>query len=146
MSKRELISGKISGLQVSASHEDFVFSKELKDVAGVASVGAAVVGQMFNSSALLPASGGVGISMQAFTCLVESTRVIGRFHKVGFEDGDDIEFAGDFEQGVFWALAARAPTRRLVWVLPHHERGEAAYRSHSCYWTWSLSLTAGLFF
>ncbi len=78
--------------------------------------------------------------------MVDGQRVAGRFHKVGFADGENVEFVGEMSGNTFAAMAARSLKQRLIWMLPYHERGELAHRSSNRKWSLLTSgIGAGLF-
>jgi hypothetical protein len=144
MSRLQHIKGTVNELQVAKGYEDFVFSSDGKAAVGVAAVGAAAMGQLFNSTVLLSASGGAEMSMEYFTCMLDGQRVAGRFHRIGFANGEEVEFVGSQSGDAFAAVAARSPQRRMIWALPHHERGEIAQKRQGRKWSWVLSVIASV--
>ncbi len=140
MEKLSLVKGVVQNLQISRSYEDFVFTQVDKNLAGVASIGAVSVGQLFNSTSLATASGGAEISVDCFTCTVNNLLLGGRFHEVQFKDGDEVEFV--IEQTPHGAVvyAARSPSKFLLWMLPHQMRGVAAQKRSDIKWTLIFSL------
>ena len=144
MDKCQIVRGVVERLQIAKGYEDFAFTQETKDAAGVLAVGAAAMGQAVNSTGLLVSSGGSAIDMQFYTCLVDGKRVVGRFHRVGFRDGDEVEFVC-VQSGDNYAVAARDPNSRVIWTLPYHERGEQAQRRNAMKWMWIIAIAMGIF-
>ncbi len=141
-----LIKGVVQNLQISKRYEDFVFTATDKNVAGVAAVGAAAMGQLFNSAALASASGGADISVDCFTCTVNNTLLAGRFHEVQFKEDDEVEFVIEKTGHGGVVHAARSPSKRLLWMLPHQMRGYVAQKRNDWKWTFILSFSLTFLF
>ena len=96
----EKISGIVENLRIEKGYEDLIFSKTDSQVAGVAAVGAAALGQAASATVLGNASAGAEVSMEFFACTVNGMSLRGAFHKVEFVNGDQIELViepeGDF--------------------------------------------------
>ncbi|MDW5416319.1 putative type VI secretion system effector [Iodobacter sp. CM08] len=146
MKKYQLIKGIVSDLQISHGYEDLVFTDSIKNTAGSAASAAALMGQVFNAGTLATASGGAEISMQFFTCKLDEKRVAGRFYKIGFKDGEEIEFVVEKEGDIYAVLAARSANQRLIWMLPQHLRGEKAHFKNDIKWTVICSIFGPIVF
>ena len=130
----EKISGVVENLRIEKGYQDLIFSKADSQVAGVAAIGAAAIGQAASATVLGNASGGAEVSMDFFACTVNGMSLRGAFHKVEFVNGDYIEFviepAGDF----FTVHAARSPTARMLWMSQHQIRGINAQKACDIRW------------
>jgi hypothetical protein len=144
MARLELLSGVVQNLKIANSYEDFVFTKTDKTVAGAAAIGAAAMGQLFSSANLASASGGAEISVQCFTCEVNGMLLAGRFFEVQFKDGDAIEFVVEKTEHGAVVSAARSPSKRMLWMLPHQMRGYLAQKKSDMKWSLILSILAVL--
>jgi hypothetical protein len=71
-------------------------------------------------------------SVEFFGCMVDGQRISGRFSKVTFKDGDEVEVViepqWDRTQS---ALAVRRLSDRTLWMLPHCSRGTSAHRRYA---------------
>jgi hypothetical protein len=56
--------------------------------------------------------------------------VVGKFHSVGFKDGDHMEFVVSEHDGIVVSHAARCSHQRILWMLPYHVRGHKAQNRH----------------
>ena len=128
------ISGVVENLRIEKGYEDLIFEKTDTQVAGVAAIGAAAMGQAASATALNNASAGAEVSMDFFACTVNGMSLRGAFHKVEFVNGDHIEFviepAGDF----FTVHAARSPTARMLWMSQHQIPGINAQKACDLRW------------
>lgn len=142
MNELNIVRGTVADLQITKAYEDFAFSEGSKSAIGAGAVTAAAMGDVFNSAVLAVGLGGAEIDVEYFTCVVEGNRLAGRFHRVGFKDGDDVEFVCDRMGDVQAVLAARDPNKRLLWTLPYHARGDAAQNKMAIKWIIGFSLVA----
>ncbi len=146
MKNFELINGIVESLKISQKYEDFVFTETDKNIAGATAIGAAAVGLLFNSAALASASGGAEIDVECFTCSVNNTLLVGRFHKVEFKEGEKIEFLTQSSSHGAVVYAARNPKERMLWMQPYQMRGHVAQKKNDWKWTAILSLLVSIFF
>ena len=136
MSRLKKISGVVEDLRIAKGYQDLIFSKTDGQLAGVAAVGAAAMGQVASATVLSTASGGAEIGMDFFACTVDGMALRGAFHKVEFANGDQIEFVVEPEADFYTVHAARSPTVRLLWMQSHQIRGISAQKA--CDIKWSL--------
>lgn len=120
----KVIQGKVENLSMHTGEEEFIRSRAQQAAGGAAAVGLALGGLAG------PAVGGAiaatgADSVEFFTCTVNGEPVGGRFSKVTFKDGDEVEV---LLEGANSALAVRRPADRMLWMLPHSSRGKAAHR------------------
>ena len=86
------------------------------------------------------ASCGDSVEMEWLVCKVSGYAVHGMFHKVGFADGDVIDFAVDEDdERRLTAFAARNQATRHIWVEPYKTRGNAAQLRHDLFWSAVIS-------
>ena len=134
LSPLEKISGVVENLRIEKGYQDLIFNKTDSQVAGVAAIGAAAMGQAASASVLGNASGGAEVSMQFFACTVNGMSLRGAFHKVEFVNGDHIEFVIEREADLFIVHAARSPAARMLWMSQHQIRGINAQKACDIRW------------
>jgi hypothetical protein len=134
MSNLELVRGRVTEMRISKGYEDPVFTLCDKDTAGVAAVAAAVSGEVFSSAFLANASQGASIDVEYFFCEVDGLSLSGHLYRVGFGDGDEMDFVVEKKAGRGIVHAARSPVHRLIWMLPYKTRGLAAQRKNNFKW------------
>lgn len=134
------ITGKIKNLSISTSGEDILLSKE-NDKLGVPAIGAAAIGEVFAATAINSGTAGADIPIDHFTCQVNELEVAGKFHKIGFCEGEIIEFVVEDSCSPLIAYAARSEARRILWMPPYECRGYVAQRHADIFW----SLITGIF-
>lgn len=138
------ISGRVSELHIRVGTYDLGFTSDDEKFAGGAAIFAAATGNPINATALSGASYGADVEMESFVCKVAGYTVHGMFHKVGFADGDVIDFAVDEDdERRLTALAARNQTTRHIWVEPYKTRGSAAQLRHDLFWSAVISFGCG---
>jgi hypothetical protein len=142
MTRLEIITGVVQNLKIAKGYEDLVFTQTDKSLAGAAAIGAAAIGQFFNSANLSSVSTGSEIDMEFFICVVNSTPLAGRFHKVEFKEGETVEFVVEHKAGGGIVHAARSPSQRMLWMLPYQTRGHIAQKISDIKWTLIISITA----
>lgn len=123
-----LISGLVCNLHIVKNNENFLFSRSERDFLEIGSVAAAAIGEGLSSTILAGANQGAEIPMEFFTCTVGDEAVSGRFYKVEFKNGEQIDFVINKEYGAMEVHAARDQRLRLVWTLPNRSKGHAAQR------------------
>ena len=130
----EKISGVVENLRIEKGYQDLIFNKTDSQVAGVAAVGAAALGQAASATVLGNASAGAEVSMDFFACTVNGMSLRGAFHKVEFVNGDQIEFVIEPEADFFIVHAARSPAARMIWMSQHQIRGINAQKACDIRW------------
>lgn len=141
------VTGKVTGLQTSASSEDFVVGQGDRATGNLAAVGLAAAGLAGAATGAAISSGDAADKVTAFVCNVGEQRVTGRFGEVTFADGDEVEVVGPIHSRILSALAVRRPSDRTIWMHPHCSRGTRAYLQFCWRWIPALSLlTPALFF
>ncbi len=147
MSALKIHLGPVAQLRKAKGYADPVFTQVDKNMAGVAAIGAVAMQQFFSSAMLANSSMGAEIDVEYFTCVVNGLPLAGHFHKVGFTEGEAIEFVIEEKEGGGIVHAARSPSQRMLWMLPYQTRGHLAQRKSDWKWTWILSfvLAAGFF-
>jgi hypothetical protein len=141
-----LISGVVRNLHIAKGYEDLYFTDHDKNLIGMASIAAAAIGNGTSSTIFASSNGGAEVDMEYFTCFVEKIPVTGRFHKVGFKDGETIDFAVTMNDGLGEAHGARNPIQRIIWTLPYRTRGHVAQKRHDISSSISISfISAALF-
>jgi hypothetical protein len=134
----QIISGAISDLKIGAGRCDLGIACGDKALAGGVNMLAAVMGEAVNAGAA--SSSDTDISMDFFTCTVDSREVSGSFYKLGFSNGDVIEFVVHDDDGRLLVAAARDPEKRYIWVQPYKTRGNRAQKRHDIFWGGVISL------
>jgi hypothetical protein len=143
MAQLELISGVVQNLKSARGSQDLVFTQTDKDVAGAAATGAAVMGEAFSAANLASTSmGGAEIGMDFFTCTVNGILLEGGFYRLEFKEGESVDFVVERETGRNIVKAARSPEQRIIWMLPHQERGQIAQKRSNIKWMLILSALA----
>jgi hypothetical protein len=140
MTSLSLVRGVVQNLIVTKGHEDFVFHSSDKNITDVVAIGAAATEQLFNSVILTSAVGDAEISVDRFTCTVNNVVFTGRFHEIQFKSGDEIEFVVEMTQNNGVVYAARSPSMRLLWMMPHQMRGKAAQKKSDVKWSLIIAL------
>jgi hypothetical protein len=143
MTSLSLVRGVVQNLIVTKGHEDFVFHSSDKNITDVVAIGAAATEQLFNSVILTSAVGDAEISVDRFTCTVNNVVFTGRFHEIQFKSGDEIEFVVEMTQNNGVVYAARSPSMRLLWMMPHQMRGKAAQKKSDVKWSLIIALRSG---
>ena len=131
----EKISGVVENLRIEKGYQDLIFNKTDSQVAGVAAVGAAALGQAASATVLGNASAGAEVSMDFFACTVNGMSLRGAFHKVEFVNGDHIEFVIEPEGDFFIVHAARSPAARMLWMSQHQIRDINAQKACDIRWS-----------
>jgi hypothetical protein len=135
MSQLEKISGVVENLRIEKGYQDLIFTKTDSQVAGIAAIGAAALGQAASATVLSNASAGAEVSMDFFACTVDGMPLRGAFHKVEFVNGDQIEFVIEPEGDFFTVHAARSPAARMLWMSQHQIRGINAQKACDLRWS-----------
>jgi hypothetical protein len=130
----EKISGVVENLRIEKGYQDLIFSNTDSQVAGIAAIGAAALGQAASASVIGNASAGAEVSMDFFACTVDGKALRGAFHKVEFANGDQIEFVIETEDDFFSVHAARSPAARMLWMSQHQIRGINAQKACDLRW------------
>lgn len=144
MTQLRRLAGVVANLVITSTSEELVFSEQDRSRLGLAAVGAAAVGEAVSSTILSSGSSGAEMRMEYFSCLVNGTRIVGKFHKVGFSDGEVVEFVlqEDVETGTLVCRAARSEARRILWMMPYCSRGHVAQKRSSVKWSFIFALGA----
>jgi hypothetical protein len=132
--------GVVTQLHKAKGYTDPVFTQADKTLAGTAAIGAAAMQEFFSSAMLSSSSMGADIDVEYFTCVVNGLPLAGHFHKVGFTEGEEVEFVIEEQNGGGIVHAARSPNQRILWMLPYQTRGHLAQKKSDWKWTWILSL------
>lgn len=138
------ISGVINNLCKSKIYEDLAQNKGKKSLTGTTSIAAAIMGDSTSSTILASTTRGAEIDMEYFTCFVGETKIHGRFHRIGFTDGDSIDFIIRLNNGIGKVYSARNPIERVIWTLPYQTRGHVAQKINDILSSFIVSLTGGL--
>lgn len=141
-----LLSGTVKELNITKGFDDLSFPSQGKKFAGLASIAAAATGNITSSTILANSSNGADVSMEFFTCRVDKLILSGRFYKVDFKDGDNIEFVVVKKDEVNEVYCARNPTQRLVWCIPYRMRGHIAQKKHDIFSSLTISAFSSLAF
>jgi hypothetical protein len=140
MPNLKTFSGTVTQLRKAKGYTDPVFTQADKSMAGAAAVGAVAMQQFFSSAVLANASTGAEIDVEYFTCVVNGLPLAGHFHKVGFTEGEEVEFVIEERNGGGIVHAARSPSQHILWMLPYQTRGHLAQKRSDWKWTWILSV------
>jgi hypothetical protein len=131
--KFAVVSGEISNLHIFKGHENMLFSATQSQLAGIGAIAAAAAGAGTASSVMARAHRDAEMPMDFFTCTINEKAVTGCFFKVGFQDGQYIDFVVHDQMHTSEVYAARDPKRRLVWTKPYRSKGHLAQkRSNIC--------------
>jgi|GEM_PF-2047789 len=125
----QVIKGKIENLVVQRGEEIIVGSDLLRGAGTGAAVGLAAAGLAGAATSALLASGGIADSVEFFSSKVNGKSIAGRFSRVTFKEGDDVEVVGEAQpDGTVAALAVRRPADQTLWIFPHCSRGGRAQK------------------
>ena len=122
----QVIQGIVSRLQKQHTHVHYLENvKQEQRLAGTVAVIQAATGQ---AGAVLSAQAATdeGDPVEGFAMEVAGHPVHGSFWKTTFQDGDNVQVVGKFQNGVFHAIAVTKPEERMIWMQPHAERGTKA--------------------
>ena len=122
----QVIQGVVSRLQKQHTHVHYLENvKQEQRLAGTVAVIQAATGQ---AGAVLSAQAATdeGDPVEGFAMEVAGHPVHGSFWKTTFQDGDNVQVVGKFQNGVFHAIAVTKPEERMIWMQPHAERGTRA--------------------
>ena len=122
----QVIQGIVSRLQKQHTHVHYLENvKQEQRLAGTVAVIQAATGQ---AGAVLSAQAATdeGDPVEGFAMEVAGHPVHGSFWKTTFQDGDNVQVVGNFQNGVFHAIAVTKPEERMIWMQPHAERGTKA--------------------
>jgi len=138
-----LIKGKVENLRVTHGYDNFVFSQNSQRAAGAGAAVGVVMGSFFNASAIANAGINSREKVEFFNCTVDGLPLAGRFKKVSFKDGDELDFVIEYtsnEKEAAIAHAVRDTQQRLLWVVPEQERGTIAKKKDNI---WMAKMLAG---
>jgi len=136
------IKGTVSSLKVGWCYENPLFSDWERGATGALTYGAAAQVAGLSSAATISLISNAEIQMECYSCVVNRARITGAFSKVGFQNGDEVEFVCREADGGFIAVAARAEAQRLIWMRPYQIKGELLYKKKSLKWCWVGALSA----
>jgi hypothetical protein len=136
-----MVSGIVSELRIGSTSFDLGFSSSEAKFAGSAAILAAASGNAINATALSGSSYGADVNMEEFVCKVDDFVVFGMFHKVGFAEGDAVDFVVQDDEKGLKVAAARDSSSRYIWVEPYKTRGNTAQFRHDL--IWGITLTVG---
>jgi hypothetical protein len=136
------IKGIVSDLKVACGHENPLLSEHESGVTGAVAYGASASAAGLSPAATISLISNAEIPMEYYTCVVSGDRITGKFSKVGFQNGDEVEFVCSEVNGVYAAVAARAEAQRLIWMQPYQVKGQLLYKKDSWKWCWLGSLAA----
>ena len=126
----EVIQGAVSRLQKQHIHVHYLENvKQEQRLAGTVAVIQAATGQ---AGAVLSAQAATdeGDPVEGFAMEVAGHPVRGSFWKTTFQDGDNVQVVGNFQNGVLHAIAITKPEERMIWMQPHAERGTRSKVRH----------------
>jgi hypothetical protein len=142
----DLVSGIVRNLHITKGYEDLSFIVQDRNLIGLASIAVAAIENGTSSTILTSSSHGAEVDMEYFTCFSGEIPITGRFHKVGFKDGETIDFAVTMNDGVGEVHGARNSAQRIIWTLPYKARGHIAQKRHDIWSSITTSLiSANLF-
>jgi hypothetical protein len=139
-----LVSGLVRNLRITKGYEDLAFTARDKSLIGLASIAAASTGNATSSTILANSSSGAEADMEFFTCFVDELPVKGRFHRIGFNEGETIDFVVTMKDGVGEVHGARNPSQRFIWTLPYQTRGHVAQKKSDILSSISVSVTCAI--
>jgi hypothetical protein len=120
----ELLVGSLSDLCVENKEENFVSADSASMAARGAAAGLGIAGLAGGAANALFAAAGGTDSVQYFTGLLDGKRISGRFSKIWFQNGDELECVVDPQSdGSFAVYAVRRPSDQTLWMFPHCSRG-----------------------
>ena len=140
----EKIDGAVVNLRVSSGCMAYARLSSEINVLGAAEVAAAALGEIFSSTILSDGAAGTEVSMQYFSCSINDKQVVGKFHEVGFNNGECVEFIVSHENDLVIAHAARSEAQRLLWMLPYSARGHAAQKRSDIKWSLIFAIVGAL--
>jgi len=141
-----LVSGIVHELHVTKGYEDVAFTDRSKNLIGAASIAAAAIGSSTSSTILASSSNGAEVQMEFFTCRVNDALLSGRFYKVDFREGENIDFVVTSGYRFSEVHGARNPEQCLIWSIPYRTRGNIAQKKHDIFSSLTVSAVASILF
>lgn len=136
------IKGTVSDLKVACGHENPLLSEQEGSATGAFAYGAAALVAGLSPAATISSISNAEIPMEYYTCVVSGSRITGKFSKVVFQNGDEVEFVCSEMNEAYAAVAARAEAQRLIWMQPYQVKGQLLYKKDSWKWCWLGTLAA----
>lgn len=125
----QMIHGVVSGLAVHAGEEEFLRSTGEQAVGVGAAAGLALGGLDGAAVGSAMSASSAGDTVELFTCTLNGHLLQGRFSKVTFQDGDELDVVVSIQQSEpLLGLAARRERDQVLWTMPHCSRGTRAHR------------------
>ena len=137
------IAGLVSDLEIFRGRDSLIFDNREKSAIGVGAVAAAAFQESLSSTSMGNLSASDDIEMEFFTCTVGGRTIKGSFYKVGFENGQYIEFAISQNAGGE-VLAACDPLKHLIWTRPHRTKGYLAQRASNIAGSITISIISAM--
>jgi hypothetical protein len=138
-----LISGVVSDLSIRSGNEKLIHNTNQRAAGVGVAAGLAAAGLAGAAAGSSIAATSAGDSVEFFTCKVDGEMVSGRFSKVTFKDGDELDMIQTNEWPNDLILAARRRADTSLWIAPHCSRG---LRAHLEYAATSIPAYTFLFF
>lgn len=128
----KLLHGVISDLVVERVEQDFLREQSDRVAASGAAAGLAMAGMAGAASGALLASSGSADPVECFTATIAGIHVAGRFSRVGFKNGDEVDMVVEpMNDGSSAAFAVRRLSDHTIWMYPHCSRGSRAHWKHA---------------
>lgn len=141
-----LIKGKVKSLEIKGSRFEFNVLPKLKDGIALAGIVETVMEVSGNNTLLAGARENADIEMEHFRCFVNDEQLIGNFYKVGFSEGDEMEFVVERLEDCCGVCGACSESQRLIWTLPNQIRGNMAQMRSDILGSFVCSLIFALLF
>lgn len=137
-----LIRGVVRNLHIIAGFQDLNPHTELKDAVSTAGIIAAIVESSTSSSLLMNSRDSAETRMENFKCFIGDKELIGDFYKVGFCDGEEMEFVAEKFDDFYGVHAACSISQKLIWTMPYRTRGTSAQKRHDIIGSLTVSFIA----
>lgn len=141
-----LIKGVVRSLKIRAGQEDLNIFPKVKDATAVAGIVEVMMENTSSATLLSGSRNDSTIQMEYFDCFVDEKGLTGKFYKVGFFDGDEIEFVAENIGDTYRIHAACSESKRLIWTLPYQTRGYVAQRNGDVFGSFICAIIAAISF
>lgn len=125
-SKYILIRGFVTSLEIKRTRMELNVLPKIMDGIAVVEFAQAVLEASGDNPLSASVRENEDIEMEYFKCLVSGEQLVGNFYKVGFSEGEEIEFVVERLQDCYGVCSACSESQRLVWTLPNQIRGNIA--------------------
>lgn len=141
-----LIRGVVRSLEIKKSRMELNISPKLRDGVALASIVETVMEISSSNALLASARDSTDMEMEYFKCVVDENELVGNFYKIGFSEGEEVEFVVEKTEAYYNVRAACSESQRLIWTPPNQTRGSVAQKRADIVGSCICSLVFALFF